>query len=88
MNDKKKSMSLSIDPEMQKLLKVSAKKAGKTVSELVRDLVEKHLGLLVNEGEEIPIIIKVPMQLKQDEVNLRAWLGVKVDAIVKALSDS
>jgi hypothetical protein len=82
---KLKIMSLSIEPEMQDLLKASAKKAGCSVSHLIRDLVNKHLTLIVNEGEEIPVILKVPTHLKGDEAGLRQWLTVKVEAIVKAL---
>jgi hypothetical protein len=87
MSEKKlKIMSLSIEPEMQDLLKVSAKKAGCSVSSLIRKLVEKHLNLLVNEGEEIPVILKIPTHYKEDEVELRKWLGQKTEAIVKALT--
>lgn len=82
---KLKIMSLSIEPEMQDLLKVSAKKAGYSVSNLIRVLVEKHLSLIVNEGEEIPVIVKVPAHLKLNEELLSEWLHAKADAIAKAL---
>lgn len=86
MSDKKlKIMSLSIEPDMQDLLKASAKKAGCSVSSLIRLLVEKHLSLIVNEGEEIPVIIKVPVHLKNDEAQLRTWLAAKSEAIANAL---
>ena len=86
MSDKKlKIMSLSIEPEMANLLTTSAKKAGCSRSELIRDLVEKHLSLLVNEGEEIPVILKIPTHLKEDEKALRDWLAVKSEALVKAI---
>lgn len=86
MSDKKlRVMSISVEPEMQELLKNSAKKAGKNVSSLIRDLVENHLALIVNEGEEIPIIIKVPVYLKDDEKGLREWLAAKTQAIIKKL---
>jgi predicted DNA-binding protein len=82
---KLKIMSLSIEPDMQDLLKASAKKAGCSVSHLIRDLVEKHLSLLVNDGEEIHVIIDVPAHLKGDEGELRQFLNSKIEAIVKAL---
>ena len=47
-------MSLSIEPEMQEQLKVSAKKMGWSVSELVRKLVSKHLDLVANNGDGFP----------------------------------
>ena len=78
-------MSLSIEPEMQELLKISAKKAGLSVSNLIRLLVEKYLNLIVNDGEEIPIILKVPSHFKGDEENLRAWFDIKTTAIIDFL---
>ena len=79
-------MSLSVEPEMQDLLKTSAKKMGCSVSQLVRDLVNKHLNLLVNDGEEVPVILKIPANLKGDEAGLKEWLEAKSEAIVKALA--
>lgn len=86
MPKKLKIMSLSVEPEMQDLLKVSSKKLGLSVSALVRDLVDKHLDLLVNDGEEIPVILRIPTSLKGDEAALKAWLDARVTAISKALS--
>jgi len=86
MSKKLKIMSLSVEPEMQDLLKTSAKKLGCSVSQLVRDLVGKHLNLLVNDGEEVPVILKIPAELKGDEEGLRQWLNAKSEAIIKALA--
>ncbi len=58
MSKKLKIMSLSVEPEMQELLKNSSKKMGCSVSSLVRDLVDKHIDLIVNDGEEIPVMIQ------------------------------
>jgi len=87
MSEKKlKIMSLSIEPEMQDLLKVSAKKAGISVSSLIRSLVDKHLSLIVNDGEEIPVILKIPAHLKDEEEGLKKWLEAKSEAIFNALT--
>lgn len=80
-----KVMSLSIEPEMQENLKVSAKKMGWSVSELIRRLVSKHLDLVVNDGDEIPVILKIPAELKGNEEKLLLWLNSKSQVIVKAL---
>jgi predicted DNA-binding protein len=87
MVDKKvKIMSLSLDPEMHELIKSSAKKLGhKNVSQLIRDLVSRHIDLLVNDKEEIPVIIKVPESLKDEPDRLRSWLRFKADAIAEAI---
>ena len=77
-----KVISMSIDSEMHDLLKTSSKKLGCSVSELVRNLVEKYIGLLVNDGDETPVILRVPADLKGEE--LRSWLSVKANAIANA----
>jgi hypothetical protein len=86
MPKKLKIMSLSVEPEMQDLLKISSKKLGCSVSALVRDLVNKHLDLLVNDGEEIPVILRIPTGLKGDKESLEKWLASRVSAIADALS--
>lgn len=80
-----KIVSLSLDPEMHELIKNSAKKLGhKNVSQLIRDLVSRHLDLMVNDKDEVPVIIRVPGSLRGGA--LRDWLYRKSDAISDALS--
>ena len=81
-----KVISMSIDADMHDLLKTSSKKLGCSVSELVRNLVDKYLGLLVNDGDEVPVILRVPADLKGEE--LRSWLTVKANAIVHAFEQN
>jgi hypothetical protein len=82
-----KIVSLSLDPEMHELIKSSAKKLGhKNVSQLIRDLVSRHLDLMVNDKDEVPVIIRVPGALKGDKKALKDWLYMKSDAISDALS--
>lgn len=87
-NDKKtKIVSLSLEPEMHELIKSSAKRLGhKNVSQLVRDLVSKYLDLMVNDSEDIPVILRIPSDLKDDPDGIRSWLHRKSDAIAEALS--
>jgi len=79
-------MSVSMPQEMQDLLSESAKKMGWNKSELIRKLLAKHLDLIVNDGDEIPVILKIPSDLREDPDNLRKWLYAKADAITKTLS--
>ena len=79
-------MYITADLEFRELLNSAAKKAGKSVSGLIKMLVEKHLSLIVNEGDDIPIIIRVPTHLKEDEEELKKWLSLKSEAIFKALT--
>jgi hypothetical protein len=83
---KSKIVSLSLDSEMHELIKDAAKKLGhKNVSQVIRDLVSKYIGLLVNDTDDIPVIIRIPGSLAGDRKALRAWLEVKSEAISNAI---
>jgi hypothetical protein len=85
--EKIKIVSLSLDPEMHEQIKSSARKLGhKNVSQVIRDLVSKYLGLLVNDSDDIPVIIKIPSELKDNPDKLKSWLYQKSEAITKALT--
>lgn len=85
--EKIKIVSLSLDPEMHEKIKSSARKLGhKNVSQVIRDLVSKYLGLLVNDSDDIPVIIKIPAELKDNPDKLKSWLYQKSEAITKALT--
>lgn len=79
-------MSLSVTEEVRDLLRVSAKIKKCSVSGLVRELVDKYLSLIVPEGNKIPVILKIPGELKGKEEELRRWLEIKSNTIVKALN--
>jgi metal-responsive CopG/Arc/MetJ family transcriptional regulator len=86
--NKLKIMSLSLDSEMYDLVKSSSKKLGhKNVSQMIRDLISKYLDLLVNDNDEIAIILKIPSSLKNKPEELKSWLSVKSEAVLKALSE-
>lgn len=83
---KSKIVSLSLDPEMHEAIKSASKKLGhKNASQVVRDLISKYLGLLVNETDDIPVIIRIPGEIAGDERRLREWLGAKAEAIADAV---
>lgn len=83
---KLKITSMSLDEEMCDLLKNSAKKLGCSKSELVRDLVNKYLPLLVHDNDEVVVVLRVPADLKGEE--LKAWLDAKTKAIGNALDNN
>lgn len=67
----------------QKLKRVKEKKGYKSVSKLIRDLVDKY----VNEDDDVvPVVLKVPAQLRGNASALRQWLDNRVPAVVQALS--
>jgi hypothetical protein len=80
-------MSVSLPQETQELLSVSAKKMGWNKSELLRRLIQKGLDLVITDGEEIPVILKIPSFLRGQPEELQKWLYQKSDAITKKLSE-
>ena len=97
MSSKKlKIMSVSVEPKMHELLHATAdklrakevdanKKSRISASKVVRDLVEKHLPLMVPEGDKIPVILEIPVSLKGNEDGLRQWLAQKIEIIINQL---
>jgi Arc/MetJ-type ribon-helix-helix transcriptional regulator len=83
---KAKIVSVSLDPEMHEAIKSASNKLGhKNASQVVRDLISRYLGLLVNDTDDVPVIIRVPGEIVGDEERLRSWLGAKAEAIADAL---
>lgn len=81
---KKSNMSLSLAAEdADKLRLYAQQKTDGNVSKLIRDLMEKYL---MCEDDVIPVILKIPVNLKGDSEGLEKWMAAKSSAIVKALS--
>ena len=81
----KNIISLSLDPETQDRLRLHAKqKTNGNVSKLIREMVEKYIVL---DDDVIPVILRVPIHLKGDSENLKAWLETKLQAVHKVLSN-
>ena len=72
-------MSLSLDTETEDKLKLHAKqKTNGNVSKLIRDMIDKYL---IVEDNVIPVILKIPIDLKGDHDNLKKWLETKTQAV-------
>lgn len=87
MSNKKPTniMSLSVDPDIQERMKKAAKVRNISVSKLIRDMVEKNLPLNSEEAELDTVIFKIPNSVKGTEEDLRNWLSIRVEAVIKAL---
>ena len=85
MSRKVNNISLAMGPEFQERLKRVAKKRGVSISELVRDAMEKFLG--PDEDKDVDtIILKIPVELKKDPGELEKWVQTRMLGIVKALT--
>ena len=84
-------MSVSIEPELQDLLKKYALEEGVSVSKLIRTLVEKHLlnkdkvTIVEHSDDYIPVVLKIPSKLRGD-ARIKDWLKIKCGAIADKLS--
>lgn len=88
MTSKKSNiMSLSVDLEIQDRLKKVAKQRNLSVSKLVRDVIDKHLGPDVEDGTVVDtVILKIPATIKAHPEELKQWLQARFDAVVKHLT--
>ena len=87
-NSKYKIMSFSVEQEHKDMMEEAMLQSGLTKSEIIRSLIKKHLNLVVNDGEAIPIIMRVPSDFRGDAQALKQWLDKKSDAIVKSLTQN
>jgi hypothetical protein len=85
MGEKSKPVGISLPTEIYENLKTAAKKMGVSGSSLVKDLIEKYLNTLVNDGSEIFIMLKVPAHYKNDKEGLRQLLIGKANAITESI---
>lgn len=83
MSKKGNILSLSMDTDIQEKLKSVAKKRNVSVSKLVRDLADKFL----NEEDNVDmVILKVPKNLRKNDVALKDWLSQRVEAVIGTLT--
>ncbi len=78
-----KIMSFAIETPLQEKLKAHAKSKGISASQCVRELIEKFV---VEDDAIVPVVLKVPVELKGDREGLERWLEARKSAIVEKLS--
>lgn len=78
-----KIMSFAIEPELQDRLRAHAKRKGISNSMCVRELIDRFI---IDDDTIIPVVLKIPVELKGDKEALMAWLESRKNAIVEKLS--
>ncbi len=78
-----KIMSFAIEANLQEKLKAYAKSKGVSNSQCVRDLIEKFV---VDEDDKIPVVLKIPADLKGNKEGLASWLDARCKGLVEKLS--
>lgn len=76
------SFSMPMDMQ-QKLKRVKEKKGIKSVSKLIRDLVDRYV---TEDDDVVPVVLKVPTQLRGNPEALRQWLDNRIPSVITALS--
>jgi hypothetical protein len=94
MSKKKNIMSLAIEEDMQDFLKRQAKADNVSVSKLIRDLVEtyllqdKKITVVHHEPDYVPIVLKIPVNLKGNRDGLLTWLKIRSLGIAERLAQT
>lgn len=83
MGKKAHVVSLSLNDETHERLRIIAQERTEgNVSKLMRDTIDRYL---LYDEDIVPVILKIPANLKGKEEDLKQWLQAKSTAIVKAL---
>jgi hypothetical protein len=95
MSKNKKVMSIAIEPDLHDELKSYARKKGLSVSAYIGTLVGKAVKLSIDDDpvivgkpadeDVIPVMLKIPANLKGDKAGLESWLSAQVLGIVNKL---
>lgn len=91
-------MSIAIRPEMHDELKKLSKRKGLSASTYIGNLVEQALKLNPDDDpiivskpadeDVIPVVLKIPVNLKGNTEKLKAWLDVQSSGILKAMTSA
>jgi hypothetical protein len=86
IDDKVKIKSISLKPDMILAMEKTAEKLNINFSGLVRLLAQKYLPLLDSYEKEIPILIKIPVELKSNPDKLKEFLDERFKIILEKLT--
>lgn len=81
---KKNIMSLAMDLDFQEKVKLIAKKRNKSVSAFVRECLEKFIDS--DDNPVYTVILKMPINLKNDKDKMQDWLDIRFKSIIKTLA--
>lgn len=96
MSNNKKVMSIAIEPELHENVKEYAKRKGTSASAYIGELVKKALKINIDDEpmvigkpvdeDVMPVVLKIPSNLKGNKDGLTEWINAQASALVKKLA--
>jgi hypothetical protein len=83
--------SISLDDEVKEWIEEAAQAKGVSNSEIANDFLKRYLagdekGRSVVKGECLPVVLKIPVELKGNRKELAAWLQARAQFILDKLT--
>lgn len=76
---KDRILNLVVDSRYKEILKKHADKRGVSISQVVRDYVDKQLAA---EPDSVKVVLSIPNSIVADVESLEKWLNTKVKALL------
>lgn len=78
-----RNMSIALNEELKGIVNRYAEKRGIHISALFQDLIKKHL---IADEKNLTVILKIPVELKDQPEKLKDWLDLRTASIVKSVT--
>lgn len=82
---KDRILNLVVDSRYKEILKKHAEKKGVSISQIIRDYVDRQL---VAEAETTKVVLSIPKEVLQSAEKLEQWLNLKTKALVQHFKSS
>ena len=82
---KDRILNLVVDSRYKDILKKHAEKKGVSVSQIIREYVDKQL---VADPDTTKIILSIPKEVTESVEKLESWLNLKTKALVQHFKSS
>lgn len=76
---KDKILNLVVDSRYKEILRKHAEAKGVSISQIIRDYVDKQL---VAEQNSVKVILNIPKEVCNSSENLEKWLNLKTKALI------
>jgi hypothetical protein len=77
---KDRILNLVVDTRYKEILKKHADKRGVSISQVIRDYVDKQLSA---EPDSVKVVLNIPNSIVSNAESLEKWLNTKVQALMQ-----